>query len=200
MENKISGLIDTFIENRVGISNNFLSKNLSTGLQKRLHALNHGHLLLAAGTGNATVVSHDKKVRGDKIYWLDRKHNNAYENSFFDLIDQLVYELNSTCYTGITGYEFHYTLYEKGHFYKKHLDQFKNNTARKYSVIIYLNEDWTAADGGELRIHHADWLENIAPTNGKGVFFQSDELEHEVLVTHKSRLSITGWLRVDQSH
>ncbi|MES2828966.1 MAG: 2OG-Fe(II) oxygenase [Bacteroidota bacterium] len=108
-----------------------------------------------------------------------------------------MYQLNSTCYTGITGYEFHYTLYEKGRFYKKHLDQFKNNTGRKYSVIIYMNENWVIADGGELRIHHADRLQNISPTNGKGVFFQSDEMEHEVLITNKPRMSITGWLKVD---
>ncbi len=60
-----------------------------------------------------------------------------------------------------------------------------------------MNENWVIADGGELRIHHADRLQNISPTNGKGVFFQSDEMEHEVLITNKPRMSITGWLKVD---
>ena len=29
--------------------------------------------------------------------------------------------------------------------------------------------------------------------------FKSSELEHEVLVTNKPRMSITGWLKVDAS-
>jgi SM-20-related protein len=32
--------------------------------------------------------------------------------------------------------------------------------------------------------------------NGKGVFFKSGELEHEVLLANKMRMSITGWLKI----
>lgn len=130
------------------------------------------------------------------IYWLDRSHNDQNENDFFDLMDEFVHHLNITCYTGITGYEFHYAMYEKGSFYKKHLDQFRNNESRQYSMIMYLNEDWTEGDGGELCIYPKDEAsQNISPVNGKSVFFKSSELEHEVLVTNKTRLSITGWLK-----
>lgn len=140
---------------------------------------------------------HNKLVRSDLICWLDRKNNNSPENDFFDLIDSFVSHLNSTCYTGITGYEFHYTLYEKGSFYKKHIDQFSNNESRQYSMIMYLNDDWRAEDGGELCIHHGNILQNISPVNGKSVFFKSNELAHEVLLTHKPRMSITGWLKIN---
>ncbi len=160
-------------------------------------ALYDNEELLHAGTGNNITVNRDTKMRGDKIYWLDRIHNNASENDFFDLIDHFIAYLNRTCYTGITGYEFHYTLYEKGSFYKKHLDQFRNNKSRAYSMIMYLNSDWQQQDGGELCIHHAHHLQNISPMQGKSVFFKSDELEHEVLLTNKPRMSITGWLKVD---
>jgi SM-20-related protein len=119
----------------------------------------------------------------------------VYENLFFDLMDRFVAYLNSTCYTGITGYEFHYALYETGSFYKRHLDQFRSNKSRAFSMIMYLNADWETKDGGELCVYHADRIQTIAPENGKCVFFRSNELEHEVLVTHKPRLSITGWLK-----
>ncbi|HTN18129.1 MAG TPA: 2OG-Fe(II) oxygenase [Chitinophagaceae bacterium] len=139
-----------------------------------------------------------KSVRTDVIYWLDRAHNDTVENDFFDLMDAFVLHLNSTCYTGITGYEFHYALYEKGSFYKKHLDQFRNNESRQYSMIMYLNEDWMQGDGGELCIYPAGkQIQNISPENGKSVFFKSSELEHEVLLTNKPRLSITGWLKIN---
>ena len=190
-------LIDSFIDNKVGIAENFLSEALASHLKDNLKKLYSEKQLLNAGTGNETVIVQDKLVRGDKIYWLDRKHNDPYENDFFDLMDQFVIHLNSSCYTGITGYESHYTMYEKGSFYKKHLDQFRNNGSRQYSMIMYLNADWKEKDGGELCIHHGDNLQNITPTNGKSVFFKSSELEHEVLLTNKSRMSITGWLKIN---
>ena len=136
-------------------------------------------------------------MRSDKIYWLDRQHDNPFEINFFELMDSFVSYLNSTCYTGITGYEFHYTLYEKGSFYKKHLDQFRNNKSRAYSMIMYLNADWQEKDGGELCVYHRDYLQTITPVNGKCVFFKSSEMQHEVLVTHQPRMSITGWLKCD---
>ena len=190
-------LIDSFISNKIGIADNFLSEALALHLKENLYGLYSRKLLLSAGTGNETLVLHNKLVRSDRIYWLDRRHNDIHENAFFDLVDSFVAYLNSTCYTGITGYEFHYTMYEEGSFYKKHLDQFKNNSSRQYSMIVYLNEDWQKADGGELCIHHAGKLQTISPANGKSVFFKSNELEHEVLVTTRERLSITGWLKIN---
>jgi SM-20-related protein len=189
-------LIDSFIDNNVGIADHFLSSALAADLKGNLLALYNQKLLLAAGTGNDTLVVHNKLVRGDSIYWLDRKHNDPHENDFFNLMDSFVSHLNSTCYTGITGYEFHYTMYDTGSFYKKHLNQFRNNGDRKYSMIIYLNPGWLAADGGELCIHHSNGLQNISPENRKSVFFKSSEMEHEVLCTNKPRMSITGWLKV----
>ena len=195
MHTSFNVLINSFIENKVGISDHFLSDVLCTKLEENITSLNIEKQLLSAGTGNDTHVLHNKLFRSDIIYWLDRKHNNEYENDFFDLMDDFVSHLNSTCYTGITGYEFHYTLYEAGSFYKKHVDQFRNNDSRQYSMIMYLNKNWKKDDGGELCIHHKDQLQNIAPENGKAVFFKSSELEHEVLITHKPRMSVTGWLK-----
>ena len=60
---------------------------------------------------------------------------------------------------------------------------------------VYLNDEWKENDGGELCVHNEGNRQNISPLNGKSVFFKSNELEHEVLVTHKPRMSITGWLK-----
>jgi len=195
LEKIFNTLINSFIENKIGIANGFLSETLASHLKENLTALYVEKQLKAAGTGNTENVDHSKLFRGDRIHWLDRKHNDVHENSFFDLMDTFIQHLNDTCYTGITSYEFHYTLYEKGSFYKKHLDQFRNNDSRKYSMILYLNNDWKESDGGELCIHLKDGAQNISPNSGKSVFFQSNELEHEVLITNKPRMSITGWLK-----
>jgi len=190
-------LIDSFISDKVGVTTNFLNAPLAAQLSNNLTTLYADNQFKNAGTGNDTVVSHDKLMRSDMIYWLDKKHNDQYENAFFDLMDQFVLYLNEACYTGITGYEFHYALYDTGSFYKKHLDQFRTNDSRKYSLISYLNTNWKKEDGGELCIHHPGSLQHIAPENGTTVFFKSNELLHEVLLTNKPRLSITGWLKVN---
>jgi SM-20-related protein len=188
-------LIDSFLADKVGIAEGFLNETLALQLKANLVALYANKQLKSAGTGNNQEVTQNKLVRSDMIYWLDRARNDPFENDFFDLMDTFIEFLNRTCYTGIKSYEFHYALYENGTFYSKHLDQFQNNDSRKFSMIMYLNSDWVIGDGGELCIHHADWLQNITPINGKSVFFKSSELEHEVLLTHKPRMSITGWLK-----
>lgn len=109
-------------------------------------------------------------------------------------MDDFISYLNLTCYMGITGCEFHYTLYEAGSLYKKHIDQFKENESRKFSMISYLNSDWKAEDGGELIIYNLNMEQEVTPTTGKTVFFKSNEMQHEVLLTNERRVSITGWL------
>lgn len=195
MDEQFEILISSFLENKIGISDNFLSDKLANHLKTNLLKLNDQNHLTAAGTGNATAIIYNSFVRNDAIYWLDRVHDNRYENDFFDLIDGFIKYLNMSCYAGITGYEFHYSLYEIGSFYNKHLDQFQNNQSRTYSLISYLNEDWLEKDGGELMIHQFENNQKISPVQGKTVFFKSNELVHEVLVTHKRRMSITGWLK-----
>lgn len=196
MEKIFDCLIDSFIEDKVGVADGFLSVSLSTHLKENLIALFENKKFLNAGVGNDVLVNQNKLIRSDVIYWLDKKHDNQYENDFFDLMDEFVAYLNRTCYTGITGYEFHYTLYEPGTFYKKHIDQFQHNGSRQYSMIMYLNAGWKTEDGGELRIYHADEEQNISPNSGKSVFFKSSDLAHEVLLTNKQRMSITGWLKI----
>ncbi|MCD0467040.1 2OG-Fe(II) oxygenase family protein [Flavobacterium sp. ENC] len=197
MEDSFEDLIASYIENKVGIAEHFLTPELANHLKQNLLDLNQRNALVTAGIGNSDKLLYDGAIRSDSIYWLDKKHNNVFENEFFTKIEAFIVYLNESCYTGITGYEFHYALYEKGDFYLKHLDQFKNNPSRKYSMISYLNSNWQEVDGGELLIHQLNNNQKISPTQGKTVFFKSDELVHEVLVTQNTRMSITGWLKVD---
>lgn len=195
MESSFEELINSYLETKVGIATNFLSAELAQNLAANITNLHNQNKMRPAGTGSTGQVLHDKRNRGDAILWLDRSHNNKDENDFFDRIDTFVTYLNEQCYTGIKSYEFHYTLYEPGTFYKKHLDQFQNSNNRAFSIITYLNVDWKPTDGGELSIYHSLSQQRIEPQNRKTVFFKSNELEHEVLPTHANRLSITGWLK-----
>ncbi|MCC6187173.1 MAG: 2OG-Fe(II) oxygenase, partial [Chitinophagaceae bacterium] len=155
MEKAFDELINSFIDNELGLSDNFLSSTHILQLKGNIAVLIANDALQAAGTSNNAVV-HNLEVRSDQIYWLDRSHNNPSENHFLDLIDAFVLHLNKNCFTSIRNYEFHYAHYDIGSFYTRHLDQFRSNDKRKFSMIFYLNDTWESGDGGELCIHHAN--------------------------------------------
>lgn len=197
LQHEFDLLIDSYIGSEVGQCQNFLSGELAQRLRGNLTRLLEEDVLRAAGIGQDADLTLDLDIRRDKIHWLDRGHNDAAELEFFTHMDSFVSYLNQTCYTGITGYEFHYAHYGKGAFYKRHLDQFRGDDARAFSVIMYLNDNWQPGDGGELVVYLPDGELMIQPLGGTCVFFNSSQLEHEVLVSNKSRMSITGWLRRD---
>ena len=197
MEDCFETLISRYLDTKVGVVPDFISEELAENLVQRLFELKEQNLLKAAGIGNVAKLTHNAEIRSDAIYWLDRNNNNEFENQFLDQVDAFVTYLNRSCYTGITGYEFHFALFDKGSFYRKHLDQFQNNSSRQFSMITYLNQNWQPEDGGELCIYDEEKIQKVNPTNRKTVFFKSDELVHEVLETNKARLSVTGWLRCD---
>lgn len=195
MQNQFDIIINSFLSNNVGIDTNFLSKSLSLGLQKNIRQLDADGLMHFGGIGNEKVKNNNQQTRGDKIYWLDKKHNNVFEQEFLALIEQFINHLNSTCYTSINSYEFHYALYPKGSYYKKHIDQFRNENGRKFSLISYLNEEWLNTDGGNLAVYQEGVEQTIRPQSQTAVFFKSNEIEHEVMTANRDRMSVTGWLK-----
>jgi len=196
MNEQFDLLIDSYLSDQVGIAAEFLSQKLSAGLQQNILQLQQDEMMTAAGIGNQELKDANQQMRSDKIYWLDKKHENAFENEFLQRAEDFIERLNSTCYAGINAYEFHYAVYEAGSFYKRHKDQFKNNDNRKFSLITYLNEDWIDADGGQLQVYRDDVMQQIQPHAKTAVLFKSDETEHEVMKANRSRMSITGWLKV----
>jgi SM-20-related protein len=195
MQQQFDALINSFIDTNVGIADHFLSAELSASLQQNIQQLQHDKQMKYAGIGNEAIADAAQQMRGDKICWLDKKNNNVGEQEFLVKVECFIDHLNKTCYTGINDYEFHYAVYEEGSAYKRHKDQFRTDNKRKYSLICYLNEDWKEADGGQLIIYQNDTVQSILPTAQKAVFFKSAEMEHEVLISHKSRMSVTGWLK-----
>ena len=195
MTAKFEELIEGFITGKIGISDTFLSISLAAALQQNLHRLDDGGFMIQAGIGNTTAKTDNKKIRGDTTCWLQDDTKNDAELEFMEQITHFMEHLNRTCYTGLNACEFHYALYEKGTFYLRHRDRFRNDDNRKFSMISYLNTDWLEADGGQLIIHNEGAAQQISPENQKAVFFQSDVLEHEVAMSYRPRMSITGWLK-----
>ncbi|MGZ0015812.1 2OG-Fe(II) oxygenase [Yeosuana sp. AK3] len=153
-----------------------------------------------AAIGNRVHETIVKSIRGDVILWIDEHKNDAAEALFFNKINDLISYLNRTCFMGILHKEFHYALYPKGTFYRRHIDTFENDDRRKLSFVCYLNnEDWKPENGGELVLYFdengIETKKVIYPFPGKVVVFESQIIEHEVKPVNTQRLSITGWLK-----
>lgn len=193
-------IIDGILTDGYGIADNFLSSDEVTALGKQLRERRTAGQFRAAGIGNQQV-SVESSIRGDEILWVDEATATPDETAFLHRIGEFVNYVNQTCYLGLREYEFHYALYPRGTFYKRHLDQFRSDSRRKLSVVCYLNTNWQEADGGRLVLYvpesdgPTERQITILPMAGRLVCFESGRLEHEVLPATRERLSLTGWLK-----
>jgi len=112
--------------------------------------------------------------------------------------EQLRLTLNRTLQLGLFEFESHFARYSEGASYARHLDQFRGDSHRKLSCVLYLNENWTAQDGGELRFYlngDGPEFEDVLPQGGRLVVFLSGQFAHEVLPATRERMSIAGWFK-----
>jgi len=152
--------------------------------------INH---LKRAGIGKESKQVNEA-IRGDYIHWIDPATAPAPLRLYLERLTALRQFLNEAFFIGLKDQEVHIARYPAGAFYKRHLDQFKKDDHRRMSVICYLNEDWIATDGGQLRIFTSEGHEDVLPVAGRLVCFRSDVLEHEVLPATRERSAITGWM------
>ena len=156
-----------------------------------------------AGIGNNKSLQIQETIRGDYIQWLDKTNSPEAVRVYLSRLDELIQFINRTLFLSLKDIEVHMTVYPAGSFYKRHLDQFKQDDHRKLSVICYLNAEWKEEHGGQLRMYLSDRSLDILPLAGRLVIFRSDQIEHEVLPSTRPRLSITGWMLdqfVDMKH
>lgn len=152
-----------------------------------------------AKIGRASDEKRYPFIRGDQLCWLDPNANDDALLAFYAAIDRIKTTLNQSLFLGLDDFESHFAIYQSGQFYKKHIDQFKTTQDRRISCVYYLNDDWQLNDGGELTLYDQDdhTLASVLPLGNRLICFNS-ELPHEVLVTHQTRYSIAGWLKVRQ--
>lgn len=163
-----------------------------------LAAWNAGQLRPAGiGHGGGREVRED--IRGDRILWLDPAQAPPAQQAYFERMDALRLAINHATFLGLFDLESHFAVYPPGSFYRKHLDRFRDDGARTVSCILYLNQHWEPAHGGQLRLYldakgDSEYVD-IAPKGGTLVIFLSDRFWHEVLPAQHERLSLTGWFR-----
>lgn len=196
-QDQFEDLIQGLVARQYGYSDNFIHADILTGLRDNLQRISKTEEMKDAGIGNNKNVQKNQSYRGDKIKWLEDNSQDQYEALFLKKIGNFMSHLNKTCYTSINSFECHYAQYERTSYYKRHIDQFKNDKSRKYSIVLYLNEQWNEEDGGLLSLYpKGEEEKTISPVGGRMVFFRSDDMEHEVHPSFtKVRKSIAGWMK-----
>ncbi|MCM5662157.1 2OG-Fe(II) oxygenase [Galbibacter mesophilus] len=194
-------IINDLLEQQYSVVDAFFSSEEVERLRNSLLEKYEEDRFKKAAIGNKFEEQIERSIRGDFVLWMDEQSTNPAEQLFFSKINHLVHYLNKTCFLGILHKEFHYALYPKGTFYKRHLDTFQNDDRRKLSFVCYLNDtNWKNENGGELTIYQqkngVEEVKSLYPLPGRVVIFESQVLEHEVKpVLASERLSITGWLK-----
>lgn len=188
-------VIEGLLKQQYSVVDNFFNSHEVETLRNILLKKYEEDEFKKSAIGNQFTEQIVKSIRGDFISWIDENDLLPGEDHFFNKINDFILYINRTCFLGIQEREFHYALYPKGTFYKRHLDTFQNDDSRKLSIVCYLNdEDWQPSYGGELVLYKEEDV-IIYPLKGRVVIFESQTIEHEVKPVEQKRLSITGWLK-----
>jgi SM-20-related protein len=193
-QNQIDAIADGLADKGYAIIDKFLSPEETKSIRDLddfKDALLH---FKKAGIGKDADKQINEGVRGDYIQWIEKETAPPEIGIYLNRLAELISHLNRTLFLSLKDYEVHKTVYPTGTFYKRHLDQFKKDDHRKLSIICYLNEDWQPEEGGQLRMHLPEGPVDVFPTAGKLVCFRSDQIEHEVLIATRERMSLTGWI------
>ena len=180
-----------------------LSSDMTSALRADLAGLAEQQALTLGGVGRESQFAVARDVRRAKITWLDGK--SSAQRAFMDFAETLRIALNRELFLGLFEFEANYALYPVGGFYQRHLDSFRGARNRVVSLVAYLNESWEEHYGGALAIFMSDAPVNaepvcrIAPHPGDVVLMLSEDIPHAVEPTHRERLAIAAWWRVNAS-
>lgn len=182
-----------------------LPENLTTLLFTHITELSD-EKFKRAGIGRANDHTINDFIRTDEICWITG--NSEAGSEWIKWTNSLQTYLNRRLFLGLFSFESHFAHYAKGDFYKKHKDAFKGEGNRVLSVVVYLNQNWSTDDGGELVIYDKQSstsaiIDNskitVTPSFGTIVVFLSEDFPHEVLPAKRDRYSIAGWFRLNNS-
>ncbi|MEG9304874.1 2OG-Fe(II) oxygenase [Psychrobacter celer] len=180
--------LDTFVTDGWLTIDNVFNKTALLALQAESGFIDYRDAALTAGIRISDI-------RGDRIRWITKNFFAGFY--YLQSINALAALFNQSLFAGIRHSEAHYACYPAGFGYQWHSDNPAGRDERVISAVFYLNDEWTASDGGALEIidkhgsHHS-----VMPVANRLVIFDSD-LQHQVQIAHRQRYSIATWMRRD---
>lgn len=188
-------IADQLAEQGWACMENWLTDPVASALAEEARQRWEAGAFRPAAVGRGTTEQLRLAVRGDQIDWWDPTQLSPAQQQYVQRLEQLLRDLNRLLFLNLATYEAHFALYPPQTRYQRHFDRFQNAPERTISTVLYLNQDWQIAEGGQLRLHLTTGSHDLLPRWNRLVLFRSADLEHEVLPATRERLSITGWLR-----
>ena len=190
------------------VLDNYIPEDLQESLRADVQNLRSKSEFKVARIGQDSTNALNTNIRVAETCFIGpTKLGNIPDESrstLYKVLDQLRQDLPQPLDSNLS--EFLYAYYPRGGFYRRHRDAIPGSASvlRKYSLLMYLNKDWTNEDGGKLRVHFdsgGDFLPegeslnflDVDPKGGTLVLFESDKFPHEVLDTQSERVAIVGW-------
>ena len=93
--------------------------------------------LTPAGVGRANDYIVNQQIRRDKTHWFDAI--SVGQQDYLRLMQQLQVQLNRQFFLGLFDFECHFSRYQHGDFYQKHVDAFSGRSNRVLTTVSYLN-------------------------------------------------------------
>ena len=193
-EDLFNCIVDDLVEKSYSLQKNNAPKEICQLLLEQ--AKNNNDTFTSASVGRNNLQIQDKKIRSDKTMWITGQTQT--EIMWLDWCEELQKHLNRHLYLGLNNFECHFSIYEPGDFYQKHVDAFKGKSNRKVSMVLYLNDDWQSEHEGQLVMYPENKPPlKFDPTFASFVVFLSEDIPHEVLVSQHNRYAIACWFRID---
>ena len=185
----INAKLDDFIATGTMVLDDVFEADDLTALQNESGFIDYKEAHLTHG-------ERESAIRGDSIRWIDESCPVGL--AYLGAIDELGRYFNATLYAGIRSSEAHYARYPAGFGYKWHSDNPKGRDERVISAVFYLNDNWTADNGGAITVvDKTGETTQLLPQLNRLVVFDSNLL-HQVEITNRTRFSIATWLRRDE--
>ena len=191
------------------IIDNFISEDLQKALRDDVQRLRKASEFATAKIGQDSTNALNTDIRVAETCFLGpsklQNQPSPAREQMYAVLDQVRADLpNQPLDKNLS--ELLYAYYPQGGFYRRHRDAIAGSasTLRKYSLLLYLNQNWKEEDGGKLRMHFdsgGDELpagetpnfQDVDPKGGTLVLFESDKVPHEVLDTNAERVAVVGW-------
>ncbi|RYD83917.1 MAG: hypothetical protein EOP84_06945 [Verrucomicrobiaceae bacterium] len=149
-EQEVSGdLIEALVQEGAFVWKSALPPVWSDALLN--HALEQESEFKRARVGLSNGAQVNSELRRDQTKWWDLNALSDVESQVLTFLSAIKEACNRELYLGLQSFEGHYAIYDRGAFYKTHLDRFRSDDARTLSIVLFLNDQWRENEGGELK-------------------------------------------------
>jgi SM-20-related protein len=178
---------------------NFISDEVCRDLYEKYSEVESTKKFSIASIGKNISQLEDLSIRKSSILWIEKTDYSKGLDELNIILEKIMISISRHFFLSLKHFESQIAFYNKGDYYKGHLDQFKTFNNRQVSCCLYLND---CPEGGELILYKKgskDVIEKvIRPERGSLVVFFSGQIFHEVKIVEGPRFSLSTWFRDDE--